>query len=44
MTNKGIRSASICIELRDTGEPYGFLLPADQVRETVVYSRMIVGL
>ncbi len=32
-TNKGYRAASICIELRDTGQ-YGFLLPADQVRAT----------
>ena len=28
--NKGYRSASYAIELRDTGD-YGFLLPPDQV-------------
>ncbi|XP_064391731.1 carboxypeptidase O-like isoform X2 [Halichondria panicea] len=33
-TNKGYRSASICIELRDSGHPYGFLLPADQIVPT----------
>ena len=32
-TNKGVRPASFCIELRDKSGYYGFVLPAEQVRQ-----------
>ena len=32
-TNKGIRPVSFCIELRDRSGFYGFVLPAEQVRQ-----------
>lgn len=33
-TNHGYRSASLCIELRDTADQHGFLLPADEIIPT----------